>query len=516
MSVSVLDRALRRVGLQRIPSVNSSRLRSQMNTAYNAASVDRLTQDWARVLLSPDQELRGALRVLRSRSRSLAINNPHARRFLRAAAEQVIGESGISLEMAFTEDEIAGASKLNLSIEKAWQRQCEVFTADGKLDEPAAARLWLVTALADGEAFVQKIKGYPHNDSNFAVQFIDADQVDIDRQRFRRPGGPGPNEIRMGIELDEYRRAVAYHIFEGHPAEIGGMVRRVVSAEEVDHSFIFQRYNQTRGVPWMAPAMLQMHMIGEYDYAEVVASRWAACKMAFFVSKTGEDGYAGGNDEDKDGDINVTAEPGSMEVLPEGVEPKTVDWQHPSQNYESFSLAALRGISAGLNCSYATLTGDLRSVNFSSIRQGILSERDGWSVLQGFAIRNWSKPNFKSWLPMALLTGQIELPARVGLREVLDHALWTPRGWDWVDPSKDVSASIAAIRSNLSTFQRECAKRGLDWRKVFKQRAAENELAKTLGLPIDLTTSGSGGVEGDPSGEEGSQGDGKTKGALNA
>jgi lambda family phage portal protein len=165
-------------------------------------------------------------------------------------------------------------------------------------------------------------------------------------------------------------------------------------------------------------------------------------------------------------------------------------------------LAALRGVASGLNCSYTTLTGDLRSVNFSSIRQGILSERDGWAVLQAFVIDRFCRPTFESWLPMALLTGQVELPSRMQLRDVYDAALWTPRGWDWVDPAKDVAASTNAIRACLSTHQRECAKRGLDWRKVLKQRAEEIRYAQELGVPMDLTTSGAGGVEGDTASED--------------
>jgi capsid protein len=88
------------------------------------------------------------------------------------------------------------------------------------------------------------------------------------------------------------------------------------------------------------------------------------------------------------------------------------------------------------------------------------------------------------------------------VQDVLEAVLWTPRGWDWVDPYKDVQASVSAIRSGLSTYQRECAKRGLDWRKVFAQRAAEDAEAKKLNLALDLTTSGAGGIQGEESQED--------------
>jgi lambda family phage portal protein len=498
--MSWYDRALRSVGLQRVQEPARRQRFSAIQTAYAGAKIDRLSEDWVVALMSPDQEIRVSLRNLRARSRQLAMNNNHALRFLNAAKEQVVGPGGVALELTFSEDDFTGAGKWNRNLEKAWECWSKCCTADSKLNLTAAAQLWLISLLADGESFTHKIKGYPHNDFAFALQFVDPDQVDINWQRLRRPGDPGPNEIRMGVEVDEYRRVVAFWTYRGHPSEFSGIIRERVPASQMDQSFVFKRINQTRGVPWMHAAMSTMNQLGQYDLAEVVASRWAACKMAFLVSKTGDE-YAGGKKKNE-GPTQINVEPGMMEELPEGIEPKVVDWQHPSHNYESFSLAALRGIAAGLDCSYTTLTGDLRAVNFSSIRQGILTERDGWSVLQGQLVSGFYQPTFESWLPMAILTGQIELPPRMTVQDVLEAVLWTPRGWDWVDPYKDVQASVSAIRSGLSTYQRECAKRGLDWRKVFAQRAAEDAEAKKLNLALDLTTSGAGGIQGEESQED--------------
>jgi lambda family phage portal protein len=493
-------------GLGRQPS----RGYSAMSSAYQAAQIDRLTDDWIIATLSPDQEIRMALRNLRARARQLAINNPHCKKFLDAAEEQVIGANGVALEVSFPE-EFTGVEQLGRQIEKQWSRFAECCTADQKMPLPEWSALWLRTFLADGECFTDHVKGYPHNPWNFALQAIDADQVDISWQRLKSPGSKtGENEIRMGVELDEWRRPVAYWLYSGHPSESPGVRRDRVLADRIQHAFIQRRVNQTRGVPALHAAMYLMNMLGEYSKNELVASRWAACKMAFLVSKAGDE-YAGGKQETDsdgnpvtapDGPMIVDAAPGMFEQLPEGIEPKVIDWQHPSQNYETFSTACLRGIAAGLNTSYATLTGDLREVNFSSIRQGILSERDSWAVMQRFVVDHLCWPLFRAWLPMAIVTRQIVLPPSMQLDDVYEAVLWTPRGWDWVDPSKDVQASITAIRSGLSTYQRECAKRGLDWRKVLTQRAVENSFAAKLGLALDLTTAGSGGVEGDTGGEE--------------
>ena len=495
-------------------SSSSPRGFTAMNTAYQAAQIDRLTEDWVVATLSPDQEIRMALRNLRGRARQLAINNPHCKHFLDTMEEQVIGANGVSFEVSFGDEFGAGATALGQEIEKAFKRWSEQCTADQKMALPEYSRLWLRTFLGDGEAFTNKIKGYPYNPSNFALQLIDADQGDINWMRLKSPGSTdGLNEIRMGVEVDEYRRAVAYWLYSGHPSEFAGITRIRVPAEQIGHAYAMRRVNQTRGVPAMHAAMFLLNMLGEYDKAEVVASRWAACKMAFLVSKTGDE-YDGGKPEGKQGDgpMIVDAEAGMFEELPSGIEPRVVDWQHPSKNYETFSLASLRGIAVGLNSSYSTLTGDLRSVNFSSIRQGILTERDSYAVVQNFTLGHLNWPVVKAWLPMAVLTGQVVLPPSMQLRDVYDAVIMTPRGWDWVDPNKDVQASVAAIRSGLSSYRDECAKRGKDWKKTFRQRKAENDFAKELGIALDLTTSGAGGVEGDMAEEDPQRGAEPTKG----
>jgi lambda family phage portal protein len=183
-----------------------------------------------------------------------------------------------------------------------------------------------------------------------------------------------------------------------------------------------------------------------------------------------------------------------------GQEFTPLDWQHPNSGFGDFVKAMLRGAAMGMDLSYSTLTGDLREVNFSSLRQGVLDEREGWRTLQTFAIAHACKPIFRAWLGMAVLTGQLQLPAKMSLDAVARAAQWTPRGWDWVDPKKDVDADISSIRSGQNTLKASAAKRGLDWKEIILQRKAEIEFAKKNNVPIDLTTSGAGTIEGETEG----------------
>lgn len=59
---------------------------------------------------------------------------------------------------------------------------------------------------------------------------------------------------------------------------------------------------------------------------------------------------------------------------------------------------------------------------------------------------------------------------------------WQPPGWEWVDPQKEATASVVAIKNNLATLQEELGKRGKDLRTTLEQRKRENDMVAELGL----------------------------------
>lgn len=451
--------------------------------AYAGASLTRLNADWIGTLLSPDQEKRTSLKRMRARCRQLANNNDYAAKFISLCGQNVIGPNGINLEsrVPATGDEVGDelADEVNDAIEECWEEFCETVTADQRLSMVDAATLWMRTVVTDGECFVRLVRGYPYNKFKFALQFLDPDQFDTQFERAAVQGQQ--NAIRMSIEVDDWGRRVAYWAYEGHPSE-GRLRRQRIPAEELLHSFVVRRSNDNRGLPFFYSAMERMNMLGGYEYAQLVAERLAACKMAYVTSKTGEE-YSGKLNTNS-GAVEMTIEPGHMDQLPDGMDIKAIDWQHNTQ-MEAFTQQMLRGMCAGLNVSYASLAADLRQVNFSSIRQGELEARDGWRVLQTFAIRSFYKPIFEAFLAQALATRQLKLPP-AGLAGYLKSAVFQPRGWDWVDPLKDIEAAIAARGASMDTLADICGRRGKDWRDVIDQIAIENAYAKSKGVDLNF------------------------------
>jgi capsid protein len=85
--------------------------------------------------------------------------------------------------------------------------------------------------------------------------------------------------------------------------QIGGKSHNIVPSNELLHLMITNRPNQSRGVPWMSAAITRFHQLSQYEQAEVVAARVAACKSGFFMPDGGE-GYVGDSVDDLGHTIN--------------------------------------------------------------------------------------------------------------------------------------------------------------------------------------------------------------------
>ena len=460
---------------------------------FAGAEGGRLLADWITSSLTADQEIRRSLTRLRNRSRDLALNDDYAKRFFGLLRTNVIGPTGIKLQSRAETDGLGLADETNDEIERGfalWSKPANC-AVDGKLSWVDAQGFFIKALGMDGEVFLRLHRGYPDNPFNFAVEFIDPMLVDVNLNR-RALGG---NEIRLGIEVNRWRKPVAYYVLRTPPGgdivygsltepmgsgELTNYMR--IPAEEILHIFLMDRVNQTRGIPWLHTALTRLRHLGEYEEAELIAARVSAAKMGFFVSKTGDE-YPGAKTET--GQIEVELSPGNFEQLPEGVDLRSFDPQHPNAAFGEFIKDCLRGVASGLNVSYLNLANNPSDANFSSMRSALLEERAYYQCLQQFTIEHFCAPIFSAWLPLALLSKQLAL---TGDAAEYDRAEWRPRGWPWVDPAKDADASVTALNNGFGTLADVCAQEGRDYQDVLKQRAKEQKMVAELGLNLAPAT----------------------------
>ena len=461
---------------------------------WKAAKLNLLRPDWPTWTRPPDSDIRYGLRALRARARHEAQNSDHARGFLRELKSNVIGPDGVGLQSKAKLANGKPAPRLRAALEDSWREwgqagNCEVTGCLTWCDEQ---QRFIETVGRDGEALYRVLRGWD-NRWRFAIQAIDPEALDVD---YSEDLGNG-RFVVMGVEIDRWRRPVAYHLIEENPIARSygthrNRTRTRVPADEIIHCFLPEWVWQTRGVPWMATALKRLTDLTGYEESAVVAARAGAAKMGFYEqdpeaqSLMRDDGTTEPGalaDGDEQGQLYQGFDPGSIGVLPPGYKFNGWNPTYPHAEHGNFVKAVLRGVATGLGVSYNSLANDLEGVNYSSLRQGALSERAAWQTIQKWAIGCFHQRVFSEWLATALPVGAVAFNGRpIGMEreQELARVSWQPRRWKWVDPEKEAKAAKLEIEMRTRSISDVIRERGADpdevWEEIRLERARLNEL----------------------------------------
>lgn len=481
--MGLIDRVARRLGYAKVAA-------GRRAAGFDAAQISRLTASWTTQNVSADQDIYRHLAVLRARSRHLCYNNEFAKKFLQMCSTHIVGPNGFNLQMQIRQADGSLDQTANTAIETGFWRWARLGVCElsRKLSFVGLTHLLVKAIARDGEALLRKVYGRSANPYGFGLQLLDIDRLDINRNEELRNG----NLIKMGVEISPVGAPVAYHLLTKHPgdsvyATYQGVHYERVPAQDIYHLGIPDRPEQTRFVPWMHAAMMRLQNLGGYEEAAVIAARVGAAKMGVWETPDGNPEPLG-NDKDADGTTISDAEPGQFALAPPGYKLSAWDPDYPHEQYDGFVKACLRGVASGVGVAYNTLANDLEGVNFSSIRSGVLEERDNWMVLQNWLIEAFLVDVFENFLKFALINDRFRLPNGDGLPvtkfDEFNQPQWRGRRWQWVDPEKDVNANVTATKNGLKSRRQIIGEQGGDIEDVWAELAAEEKKAKELGLVL--------------------------------
>jgi lambda family phage portal protein len=475
---------------------------------FNAAKMGRLTMDWPTSSRSADQDLLVDLRRLRARARNQAVNSPIASKFLSMVRSNVAGHNGVRLTFKIpqvrqrkTKNGIPLDDVANAELRAAWREwgkkgSC---TVCGRYSWREVQRLITENVGRDGEQFIRKVYVPKSvNPFGFQLQLIDADQVDDSYNLMGRSDGV---QVRMGVEVDEYQKPLAYHIFKGNPYEgsFGSALRQRVPADQIIHWMIAHRTGQTRGFPWMASSMSQLNMLDGYFQAELSRSRINASMMMAIEDDKDADADADEIEADginADGSKAIDLGFGSaLDLSGTGSHLNDLTPSSPNNAFDPFMKQSGRLIASGFIVPYHSLFNDLSDVNYSSARIGELEVREFWMEMQASMIDNVLDPIFDAWLGQALLNRAIDLPLSDRKRFGGESLKWEPRRWPWIDPLKDVQANTLLIQNGMDTHESILNSQGKDVEEVYAVLAREQELADSLGIALGTDIRGQGSTE---------------------
>lgn len=486
---------------------------SRSQSGFSMASQSRLYQDWNVGTISTDSILRQQLVFMRNRARQLARDEDYMRSFLAAVRNNVIGPNGVVLQMDARNPDGETDDLANDAIEGAWDefskpatmsadgRYTPGFCANGETGRVQFGHLAMTTTARDGEFYYRVVRGFD-NPWGFTVQPINPDYIDEEKNEVLRNG----DQIRMGVQKNMWGQVTAYWLRTWNPGDVFSISTRMeskpVPASEIRRFYLPDDFELSRGYPWIHAGATRLKMLGGYEESALEASRGAACKNKVWERPVDANGDFRGESKDADGNWLDNMEPGVTEIGPIGWKLNVVDPKYPHTEHKGFISATLMGIAAGLNISAMTLTGDLSNANYSSMRAGLLPERDMWRVIQGLWICQVEQPIFMEWLRMSLLRGAIKMPNGSALPAVKFEKFAKPmfigRRWAWVDPEKDQRANKLALDEMLTTRTAVVAEQGGDFEDVLRARAREQKLFAKYGLEEPLPDNAPQAAPADP------------------
>ncbi|ROS05716.1 lambda family phage portal protein [Sinobacterium caligoides] len=419
---------------------------------------------------------------LMARSRYMAVNNNSMRQLVRLNVNNIVGDVGVvcvpkPLNRRGKVDAVAAAD-----ISRAWgewskRNNCDVGGRWSWLDYQDNA---VASAAINGDFYIQLLGTGKYG---LQLYMIDAARVPTDYSAAR-----SPSPVINGARIDSITGRVDGYQVRGVFDTAGGSITEL-SAEEVCHGYISEMPGQYRGLPWASSALGDMHNLGKMDNAQLAASRNAASTLGFLTPETPEAAEALGLDpDDPDFEPEFEVEAGQWNTLPAGLKAEEFTGDaYPAAGYAPFVENTQHNIATGAGVSYTSLTGKYENMNYSGDRSSKLDERSNWKKKQRWLINNLHDVVYQRWLESALLAGEIKTIAGVayGPGEIvrLSHVEWQPRGWDWVDPTKDIAAAKEAVKLKAKTISEIIRAQGKDPVKVWGEYAADIKAMEDAGIP---------------------------------
>lgn len=429
---------------------------------------------------SADREIWSSLVRLRDVHRELMRNNPYATRAGELLPANIIGP-GISLSLKHrskkTTDALGTLVKKHLLTTK--------IDFDGRQNYYGLQRLVMRTVVEAGECLI--IRHRPKASLKLPVPL----QVRVIEPDYLVPYVndsvligtiPDGNAVIQGIEYDKAGQRVAYHIYKTHPGALyGGFYSETlrIPAEDVIHVYRQDRPGQSRGVPWGAPVIMTLWDLGDYEDAELMRQKIAACFAVFWIDNNGQMKLAQSPTESTPtwDDMPVDMlEPGMQQRLPPGVD---VKFATPPTvvGYDPFTRAQVRKIALGYGVPYEALAGDYSQVNFSSARMGWLEfQRIITHAQQQMMIPHFCQRVAEWFLDAA----EIVVPGAT----LADVHHTEPRR-EMIDPTKEIPAMRDGIRSGLLSRSDAVRSMGEDPYRLDEEIAGDNERADGLKLRFD-------------------------------
>lgn len=389
--------------------------------------------------------------------------------------------------------------------------------ASGKLTFSEMIRLGLGVAMLSGEnlATVEWLKegGRPFKT---AIQMIDPIRLD-------NPTGALPIDgWRKGVKVNKYGRPLKYAIRKSIQGDYWNFHQQfdhtIVDAKkpwgrkQVLHYFEPHRIDQSRGISDLVAILKQSKMVGKYQdivlQNAVLGATYAAAIESDLPSSEAFETMGAGDNSMNAWAANYlsainayTGDSKNMHIdglkiphLYPGTKLKLMSAGQPGGIGTNYEESLLRHLAAGLGMSYEEFSHDFTKTNYSSARAAMGQTQKGMQSKKKTHADKFATDIYGLWFEEQMNAGEFDdvLPKNApNFYEKLNRDAYLKCKWigaarGQIDELKETNAAIARIAAGLSTYEKECARFGDDFRDVLKQRVREQKMMDDMGLRVSL------------------------------
>ena len=454
---------------------------------HEGAGTDRASgHNWLTSNLSPDSIWDADADTTRKRCDELYRDHPMAKGFVEGRVNNIVG-TGLHCQSRLTTPallegvtptdggELKRVRRLRRQLERHWKQWQTRADTSGRKSLNRLQRLAERTLARKGEAFIVfSDKPQPGKPVPLAVEIVAPERVETPAKY------AGDAKVRFGIRRDADGDPVTYYIRSTHPGDTQDASEEYaeVPADRVRHLYEELEPDQLRGFPPMHAVMNPMKRLGQLDEAINVKKHVEAC-LALFIATTGSPAaLAAGSatTTNSDGNYVEELEPGSVIRGVAGEEPHIIDPSSGGGNdYQVLVEHTEHNIASGLGYPYELLTRSYAKTSYAGGRLSLIDGRVSFRTGQQDHKETWLNDLWTRFVDECVLAGLVDLTAAEYAADptLYTACAWTPSGWPWIDPLKEVQSELKALAGNLASRAGLLSGRGLDDEEVQEERLAE-------------------------------------------
>lgn len=510
-----------------------------------AERTKRETMLWSPPMVSPDRAINPGKKLADARGKDMTLNDGYTQGAVRIQKDSIVGASyrlnakpdyrticGTDAKWAQDwADEFAATAEARFNL--AGESEDGWFDASGMLTLTGMLRLWVGAFCYTGEIIgsVDYEDSDPSRPFKTSIQMISPDRL---CNRDGLPDGYDPRtgaKLSRGIEMDRKNKPVRFHFRRGYENDV--MSYRDMDTWDIVEArkpwgrrqVIFVRdpnmIDQTRGISEMVAALAHSNMTKMYSelmlqkavvdasYAAAVESELPNPEVVAAMGG-GPEGYnaAIGNymsmlQEFLGASENIAIDGVKMPHLFPGTKLNMLPMSTPGGIGSDFEDSLIRKLAATFGVGFSEMSRNFAKFNYSGIKAEMALIERTMNSKKKFGADRAATQVYQLWVEEEIGAGHLPLPPgrnrtdfyRPLMKDAYTRCNWIASGRGQVDELKETQAAMLRIKAGLSTYEKECAKLGEDYREIFSQRAREEGLAKKFNLPFSLDAQRAGNNE---------------------